>query len=208
MQRNGFYDKNTLKRSNRWDDHFTRRAKRERWLARSVFKLIELDKKYKLIKKGDKLLDLGCYPGSWSQYGIDTVGPRGHIAGIDLVPPDQILSPIFRFIQADVCLIQVDSLLQQIGHRDVVMSDLAPKTTGNKTTDTSRSMLLAERALDISLALLKKDGNFICKVFEGECLKAFRETVSKHYKQNRLFRPQAVRKRSKEVYVVGMGRIQ
>jgi 23S rRNA (uridine2552-2'-O)-methyltransferase len=192
-------------KKNRWDDHFARRARNEKWLARSVYKLEEMDRKYRLMRSGDRLLDLGCYPGSWSQYGLSKVGPRGEVVGVDLTRPDRLSDPCFRFVQGDVFTLDEKRLLEDVGPRDLVMSDLAPKTTGAVTTDATRSMDLAARAWEIALALLKKKGHFVCKVFEGEDLKAFRTRTSKHFLRVRLFRPSAVRKGSREIYVVGIG---
>jgi len=189
----------------KWEDHYTRRARDEKWLARSVYKLQEIDEKFRLIHTGDRLFDLGCYPGSWSQYGLKKVGPDGDVTGVDLNPPDQLRFPNFRFIQADVLSLEVEAFCSGIEPMDVVMSDLAPQTTGIKLTDVSRSMTLAERAEEIAIALLKKKGNFLCKVFEGGDLKAFRSEVSRHFKQVSLLRSKATRKRSREVYLVGLG---
>ncbi len=189
----------------RWDDHYTRRAKVEKWLARSVYKLQEINRKFKLIRKGGRLLDLGCYPGSWSQYGIKKVGSGGSVTGIDLSVPDQLSSPNFRFVPADVFTVEIEALIREIGELDVVMSDLAPKTTGIKTTDVSRSIALAERAHEIAIVSLKKKGNFLCKVFEGEDLKPFKSKVAESFQQTRLYRPKAIRKRSREVYMIGLG---
>ena len=189
---------------NRWDDYYARRASEEKWLARSVYKLQEIDKKWKLIRSGDKVLDLGCYPGSWSQYGLKKVGPKGEVVGIDLNLPERLSAPNFRFIKADVLNIGIEWLTREVGPRDLVMSDLAPQTTGITSTDTSRSMSLATRAFEITLALLRTKGHFVCKFFEGEDLKAFRTKAKGHFYQVRLFRPQATRKRSREVYLVGV----
>ena len=189
----------------RWDDHYTRRAKKEQWLARSVYKLQEIDSKFRLIHKNNRLLDLGCYPGSWTQYGIRKVGPGGHVTGIDLSQPEQLSFPNFRFIQADVFSPEIDALVWETGKMDVVMSDLAPKTTGVKITDVSRSIALAGRAEEIALIFLKKKGHFLCKVFEGEDLNSFKSKVSENFQQVRLYRSRATRKRSKEVYLVGLG---
>ena len=189
---------------NRWDDHYARRARYEKWHARSVYKLQEIDKKFRLIRKGDRLLDLGCYPGSWSQYGIKTVGPRGEVVGIDLTRTDRLSFPNFKLIKGDVLSLDLDRLVREVGPRDAVMSDLAPQTTGIKLTDESRSMSLAKRAAEIALVLLKKKGHFVCKVFEGEDLKPFRTEISAYFRQMRLFRPKAVRKGSREVYLVGL----
>jgi 23S rRNA (uridine2552-2'-O)-methyltransferase len=189
---------------NRWDDYYARRASEEKWLARSVYKLQEIDKKWKLIRSGDKLLDLGCYPGSWSQYGLKKVGPKGEVVGIDLNLPERLSAPNFRFIKADVLNIDIEWLTREVEPRDLVMSDLAPQTTGITSTDTSRSMSLASSAFEIALALLRTKGHFVCKFFEGEDLKAFRTKSKGHFHQVRLFRPQATRKRSREVYLVGV----
>ncbi len=192
-------------KANRWEDHYARQARDEKWLARSVFKLQEIDKKYKLIRKGDLLLDLGCYPGSWSQYGIKKVGSKGEVVGIDLTLPERLSSPNFRFIEHDILTLDTEWLIREVGPMDVVISDLAPQTTGIKVTDASRSMSLARRALGIALVLLKKKGHFVCKVFEGEDIKVFRSGMSTHFRKIQTFRPKSTRKRSREVYMVGLG---
>ncbi|HIJ58799.1 MAG TPA: RlmE family RNA methyltransferase [Deltaproteobacteria bacterium] len=190
-------------KQNRWEDHYTRRAKKEKWLARSVYKLQEIDNKFKLIQKGSRLLDLGCYPGSWTQYALKKVGNQGEVVGIDLTKPDQLLMDGFRFIQADVMSLESQWLTREISPRDVVVSDLAPSTTGISATDTSRSITLARKALEIACTLLKRNGSFVCKILEGEDIKGFKAEVSGNFRQVRLFRPKATRKRSREVYLVG-----
>ncbi len=193
---------------NKWEDHYTRRARDEKWVARSVYKLEEIDRRFKLIGRGHRLLDLGCYPGSWSQYSLEKVGPRGEVVGVDLREPERFSAPNFRFIKADVITLDIEWLAKEIGFRDTVISDLAPQTTGIKVADTSRSMGLAKKALEISLALLKEKGHFLSKVFEGEDLKAFRNEVKKRFDQMRLIRPSAVRKGSKEIYLLGLGLVK
>ncbi|MDY6880268.1 MAG: RlmE family RNA methyltransferase [Desulfatiglans sp.] len=194
-------------KGNRWDDHFARRAREEKRLARSVYKLQEIQKKYKVIVRGNRVLDLGCYPGSWSQYAIEKAGSRGEVVGIDLDPPARLSSPSFRFIQKDLLTLDKDWLAREIGPMDLVMSDLAPKTTGSKSTDAARSMALAEKAWDIASALLKEEGHFISKVFEGEDLRSYRSNISAFFRKTRILRPQATRKKSREVYVIGLSRI-
>jgi 23S rRNA (uridine2552-2'-O)-methyltransferase len=193
---------------NKWEDHYTRRARAEKYVARSVYKLEEIDRRFKLIGRGHRLLDLGCYPGSWSQYGLEKVGPRGEVIGVDLREPERLSAPNFRFIKADVITLDIEWLVKEIGLRDTVISDLAPQTSGIKVADTSRSMGLAKKAMDISLVLLKERGHFLSKVFEGEDLKTFKNEVKKRFDQMRLIRPSAVRKRSKEIYIVGLGLVK
>jgi 23S rRNA (uridine2552-2'-O)-methyltransferase len=189
---------------NKWEDHYTRRARDEKRVARSVYKLEEIDRRFKLIARDHRLLDLGCYPGSWSQYSLEKVGPRGEVVGMDFREPERLSAPNFRFIKADVLTLDLEWLVQEIGLRDTVISDLAPQTTGIKVADTSRSMELAKKAFEISLALLKKRGHFLSKVFEGEDLKALRNEVKERFDQMRLIRPSAVRKGSKEIYLLGL----
>ncbi len=195
-------------KTNRWEDHFARRAREEKWLARSVYKLEEIDKRFNIIRENDRVLDMGCFPGSWSQYALRRVGPGGEVVGIDLNQPDQSLSSNFRFIRADVLTIDKEWLVRELAPRDVVMSDLAPQTTGIRSVDTSRSISLAKRAAEIAYAVLKGGGHFICKVFEGEGLKPLQSEASRHFRLARLFRPKATRKGSREIYLVGLGLVK
>ena len=200
------YDKNIKMTSNRWDDAYTRRARDEKWLARSVYKLQEIDNRFKLIKNGSRILDLGCYPGSWCQYALSKSGPGADVVGIDLKQPHQLSDSRFRFIQADVRSLETDRLAEEISPRDLIMSDLAPSTTGIWVVDESRSLALAGRAADIADVLLKTGGHFLCKVFEGEGLNQFKKEISGLFREVRLLRPKATRKRSREVYLIGCGR--
>ncbi|MBW1914569.1 MAG: RlmE family RNA methyltransferase [Deltaproteobacteria bacterium] len=195
------------KKKNSWKDHYTSRAKDEKWLARSVYKLEEIDKKYKFIKKGCRILDLGCYPGSWTQYCLKKLGNNGEIIGIDLNRPTRFKARNFRFIAADILELDPGQLAGEVGQLDAVISDLAPNTTGNSIADTARSMELVEKALEIALSVLKKEAHFLCKIFEGEDLKGFKDRVSAHFNNVRLIRPAAVRKKSREVYLIGMDMI-
>ncbi len=194
-------------KGNPWDDHYARRARKEQWLARSVYKIEEIDRKNKLIRAGHRILDLGCYPGSWSQYCLSKVGPQGEVIGIDLKQPDRFSAPNFRFIQADILDMGAERLRKEVGTRDGVISDLAPQTSGIRVTDATRSLRLAEAALRAALAVLRRDGYFLCKIFEGEEIRVFRNEVFQHFRQGRTLRPAAVRKASREVYLLGIGLI-
>jgi 23S rRNA (uridine2552-2'-O)-methyltransferase len=189
---------------NRWEDHYTRRARQENWLARSIYKLEEIDRKHKLIRPGGRILDLGCYPGSWSQYCIRKTGNAGEVVGVDLQEPENLNSANFRFLKADVLSLDPEWLLRKIGRRDVVISDLAPNTTGVAVADVSRSLELARKALAIALVVLRKKGHILCKVFEGEGTQDLRREVSARFHQMRIIRPSAVRKASREMYFLGL----
>jgi 23S rRNA (uridine2552-2'-O)-methyltransferase len=192
-------------REGKWQDHYTRRAKAEKWLARSVYKLEEIDKRFRLIRARDDLLDLGCYPGSWSQYSCAKVGPKGSVVGIDLQEPKLSALRHFRFIKADVLALDPAELRAEIGPRHVVISDLAPRTTGVGVADAARSLRLAGKALSIALHLLKGEGRFLCKAFESEDLGVLRRELSEHFDEVKTAKPAAVRKRSREIYLIARG---
>lgn len=137
-------------------------------------------------------------------YSLKKVGKRGNVIGLDISEPKGLSMNNFRFIKADVLTIESSRLAEEAGETDTVISDLAPRTTGIKSADTYRSMVLAEKAFEISLAVLKYNGNFICKVFEGEDFKAFKDRTSGYFSSVKLFRPSAIRKRSKEIYLIGI----
>jgi len=191
-------------KGNRWEDHYARRARGEKRLARSVYKLKDIDRKYHLFSRGHRVLDLGCYPGSWSQYSIERVGPKGVVTGVDLREPGGLQAQNFHFIKVDVLQLDKEMLVREIGPIDVVISDLAPQTTGVKIVDNSRSMELARKALNISTVTLKREGHFLCKIFEGEDQKIFRDEFSQYFNQTRSLRPSAVRKGSRELYLLGL----
>jgi 23S rRNA (uridine2552-2'-O)-methyltransferase len=192
-------------REGKWQDHYTRRAKAEKWLARSVYKLEEIDRRFKLIRPRDHLLDLGCYPGSWSQYSCAKVGPKGNVVGIDLQEPKLRALTHFRFIKADILTLDPAELRAEIGPRHVVLSDLAPQTTGVGMVDAARSLQLAGKAFSIALRLLEGGGRFLCKAFESEDLSDLRRDMSEHFDEVKTAKPMAVRKRSREVYLIAQG---
>jgi len=190
-----------------WNDHYSERAKKERYPARSVFKLKEAQKKFRLIKKGDRVLDLGCSPGSWLLYAAELTGKRGRVLGIDLKTIRIKIPPQAETLTADILTIDrawIDK--QELGNRfNVVLSDLAPATTGNKALDATRSFQLCQAALSIVEMVLKPGGSFICKIFQGEEFKEFSDTVRSRFKRHKIFKPQSSRKESKEIFLVGLG---
>ena len=195
------------KKYQRWADHYSERAKKEHYPARSVFKLKEAQKKFRLIKKDDRVLDLGCSPGSWLLYAAELVGKRGRVVGIDLKEILIKLPPQAKTLTADIMTIDrawFDE--QKLGDRfNVVLSDMAPATSGNKGLDAARSFQLCQAALNIAEMVLKPGGAFICKIFQGEEFKEFLDIVRNRFKRHKIFKPRSSRKESKEIFVVGMG---
>lgn len=190
-----------------WNDHYSDRAKKERYPARSVFKLKEAQKKFRLIKKGDRVLDLGCSPGSWLLYAAELTGKRGWVLGIDLKTIRIKIPPQAETLTADILTIDrawIDK--QELGNRfNVVLSDMAPATTGNKALDAARSFQLCQAALSIVEMVLKPGGSFICKIFQGEEFKEFSDTVRSRFKRHKIFKPRSSRRESKEIFILGMG---
>ena len=198
---------NLKSKHNRWEDHYSRRAKKEQFPARSVYKLKEIQRKYKIIKKGDRILDLGCFPGSWLLYAADLTGEKGEIVGIDLKPLSKsVLSKVpsnVKIYIGDVLSID-DELIRSSGKDfNIVMSDMAPDTTGNKNVDAARSFNLCQAALRIAKDLLVDGGSFICKIFQGEDFKEFIDSIKLSFNKHKIFKPQSSKKSSKEIYVIG-----
>ncbi len=190
--------------ANPWFDSWARLAKEKGYPARSVFKLKEINERFKVLKRGDKVLDLGTSPGSWAKYACEVVGEAGLVVGIDLSPP-KFSSKLYRFIKKDVFEVKKEDLVSQdVPCFDVVLSDLAPKTTGIKERDHLESIRLAEQALRICELVLRKGGNAVVKVFEGPEFPKLRKEFENRFKDVKLFRPKAVRKESREIYVVAL----
>ncbi len=187
-------------------DYYFKKAKQDNYPARSVYKLEEAQKKYGFIKTGDKVLDLGCHPGSWSLYAAKIVGPRGIVYGADL----QKSNPVsvsgggqIEFICADI--FDDDFLSPASLHLpfQVVLSDLAPKTTGHKFSDHLKSIELSRRALYIAGKVLRQGGQFYCKVFQGEDFPVFVNEVRQFFKKVKVVKPKSSRVESREVFLLG-----
>ncbi|MBW2491488.1 MAG: RlmE family RNA methyltransferase [Deltaproteobacteria bacterium] len=194
--------KRFTKKHKQWQDHYTQRAKRERFPARSVYKLQEIQKKYTIIKKGNNVLDLGCAPGSWLLYSADLTGNTGRVIGIDLEPVTVNVPSHVRVYTADILLLS-DDFFKSLGTDfNVVLSDMAPSTTGNKFVDSTRSFDLCRTALSIAQMTLIAGGSFVCKIFQGEDFKTFIDSVRSVFKNHKIFKPKSSRKASKEIYVI------
>jgi 23S rRNA (uridine2552-2'-O)-methyltransferase len=191
---------------NRWQDHYARRAKKEKFSARSVYKLKEMQQKYNLIKKGDKVLDLGCSPGSWLIYAANLTGNKGEVVGIDLKPVSERVPSHVRIYRSDI-LSMDDELFKLTGKGfNVVLSDMAPATTGSRHVDSARSFNLCLAALSIAQETLVSGGSFVCKIFQGEDFKKFSDAVKQGFNRHKIFKPQSSRKASKEIYIIGFGK--
>ena len=190
-------------------DYYFAKAKKENYPARSVYKLEEAQKKYQLLKIGDTVLDLGCQPGSWSIYAAKTVGPGGLILGVDLQEGKRIaLAKAAEIIwfAADIMAADIIGAKQKTRKNFmVILSDIAPRTTGNKWVDQQQSLNLARRVLELSGVLLESGGNLYVKVFEGEDFKEFVDLVRKSFKTVKIIKPKSSRSESREVFVLGMG---
>lgn len=189
-------------------DHFYHKAKDESFAARSIYKLEEIDQKFRIIKPGHQCLDLGCAPGSWSQYLSNKVGEKGRVLGIDLIRVALTL-PNTTFIEADLRDLNLDQVMIEHGFQpifDGVYSDMAPKTTGIRNTDQARSMELCELAVQVSDRFLKNGGNFVCKFFHSDDFTELKKMLESRFGRVEIMRPKSTRKESKEIFLIGISK--
>ena len=190
-------------------DHWFREAKRQGYRSRAAFKLAEIDDKRKFLRKGRRVLDLGCAPGSWLQVAAKRVGPSGLVVGIDL----QAVTGGFQgsqvhLLQGDVAEID-DAMLSELGLDpsqpfDVILSDMAPSTTGNRDTDHYGSMRLCDLVLDMAPARLAVGGDLVIKTFEGPSSKDLVDRMKQMFETVRPAKPKSSRSDSREMFLVGM----
>ncbi|MAF51338.1 MAG: hypothetical protein CMH64_04585 [Nanoarchaeota archaeon] len=176
-------------------DFYFKKAKSEGYLARSVYKLLEINKKYTLINSNSKVLDLGCSPGSWVQACLKLNAKE--IVGIDLKNVT-IKDDKFTFIREDINKLDY----KKLRNFDIVISDLAPPTSGNKDLDSFQSLKLSEKAFEIAKKVLKPKGNFLVKVFQGEEFEELLKIIKKSFEFCKSYKPKSTRKASKEIYIV------
>lgn len=192
------------RRRRRQQDSYGRRAKREGYAARSVYKLEEIDAKVGLLRRGARVLDLGAYPGSWTSYAAERVQREGKVLGLDLQPFRGALPPHAEMRQGDVLELDVAELGGP-GSFDVVMSDMAPATTGHRFTDQARSFELFMRALAIATEVLAPGGAFVAKLFQGGDFEEARRAVAERFEKVKIVKPKATRSESIELFVCGLG---
>lgn len=186
-------------------DHYARRAKKDGFPARSVYKLEEIDKRTRLLRPGARVLDLGASPGSWTMYAAERVGPKGMVLGLDLAPHRGELPPNARIEVRDINTVTAEELGGPASF-DIVLSDMAPKTTGQRDIDKARSHELFLAALRIARDVLAPGGGFVGKIFQGPDFKEAQKAVAELFEDTRIIRPEATRDVSYEVFLAGLKR--
>jgi len=206
-------------------DHYFREAKQQGFAARSAYKLVEIDRKHKLLTAGMRVLDLGCAPGSWLQVAAQRVGGAGRVVGVDLQAVTLKLPSQVRTLVGDIDDLPEDSLRPtpepetspESGSEpgadptagpcfDVVLSDMAPRTTGIKQADAARSAALGQRVIEVADRLLKPGGHLLLKVFQGGDMPALRDLLREKYAKVTVEKPRASRSESVEVFLLGKSR--
>lgn len=189
------------------DDPFVKRAQKDGYRARAAYKLLEINDKYKLIRPNMTIVDLGAAPGSWSQIAGKLVGSNGLVIASDILPMDAL--PDVTFLQGDFREQAVfDQLLQILDGRpvDLVISDMAPNTSGNPAVDQPRMIYLCELALDFATRVLSPKGQFLVKAFQGEGYDEYRKLILAEFDVLKSVKPEASRARSREMYLLAQSR--
>lgn len=199
-----------MTQSKRWlkehfKDPYVKQAQASGYLSRAAYKLLAIQEKDHLIHRGIVVVDLGAAPGGWSQVAQELVGDKGKVIALDILPMEPITG--VTFIQGDFRERGVlDQLLAELGDQkvDVVISDMAPNLSGQKSVDQPRSMYLVELAWDCAKQILRPGGNFLVKIFQGEGAEVFIKDLKKHFETVKSRKPEASRPRSREFYLLNM----
>ncbi len=184
-------------------DPYVQQARKDGWRSRAVYKLLQIDEKERLLKKGMLCVDLGAAPGGWSQYVTERLDGNVRVIAVDLLPMDAL--PSVEFIQGDFTTDEVlEELRAAAGDTlaDLVISDMAPNISGNRAVDQPRSMYLAELALGLCKELLRPGGDFVCKLFQGEGIDEYIREARSAFERVKVMKPKASRPGSREVYLV------
>lgn len=187
-------------------DSFYKKAKEEGYKSRAAYKLKEINSKFKLVKKGDTVVDAGAAPGGWSQVLLELVGKQGHVVAVDRLDITGIKNLNFTFIKGDLFDENTLSQILNVNPKyDIVISDAAPNTSGQKFADHANSLALVEKIFQFSKNVLKDNGNFLAKLFDGEDTKGFVGRLGERFQQVSIYRPKSTRKNSFEIYIVCKG---
>ena len=189
-----------------FNDHYVKAAQKAGYRSRAVFKLLEIQEKDRILRPGQVVVDLGAAPGGWSQIAAPIVGATGDVIAMDILPMEPL--PDVTFIEGDFTEQDVhDQLVATLNGRevDLVMSDIAPNTSGVRAVDQPKAMYLVELALDFSLNSLRPGGDFLVKVFQGEGFDPFLQDLRKSFTKVLVRKPKASRPKSREVYILARG---
>lgn len=186
-------------------DRFGRRAQGAGFPARSVYKLEEIDRRTRLLRRGLRVLDLGAAPGSWALYAAGRVGDEGKVVAIDRHGIDIALPRNTEVLKRDIFDVTAEEL-GGVNAFDLVLSDMAPRTSGQRHRDQFLSYELFMRALELATRLLPEKGNFVAKIFQGPEFGEARAAATRAFGKTRILRPEATRRESYEVFIVGLGR--
>ena len=188
-------------------DYYYRKAKEEKFRSRAAYKLLQTVQKYKFMKRGDVVVDLGAAPGGWIQAARKIVGEEGFILGVDIKPIEPFEEENIITIVADITDPKTIETIQNLLSRpaDVVISDVSPKISGIWEVDHARQIDLALSSMKIACEVLKPRGNFFVKVFEGDMLKDFLDKLKERFSVVKLVKPKASRAKSSELYILALG---
>ncbi len=193
-----------MSKGNRPQDSFGDKAKKEGFAARSIYKLEEIDRRAQLLRRGMRVLDLGAFPGSWTQYAAQRVGREGHVLAVDQQEWQASFGPNVETRQCDVLALTANEL-GGFASFDLVISDMAPWTTGTRFVDQCRSYDLFMHAATIAEGTLVGGGNFVGKIFQGPDFDKAKKHIEQVFTKTRVLKPGASRKESYEIFVVGLG---
>jgi 23S rRNA (uridine2552-2'-O)-methyltransferase len=188
-------------------DHYFKKAKKDNYYARSAYKLDEIDQKFKILKKGDQVIDCGYYPGSWIQYTSKTIGSKGTVIGIDIQPVNEKLELLGNVKVLEKDIFTVDDVADVTGSDkfDIFLSDMAPNTTGIKSIDQLKSLELVEKIFEILPKFLRPGGSLVLKIFESQNAQDFFKTRKNNFNEVKYYRPKSTRSTSKEYFFIGKG---
>ncbi|MDH5448776.1 MAG: RlmE family RNA methyltransferase [Candidatus Bathyarchaeota archaeon] len=188
-------------------DYYFRKAKEEKYRSRATYKLLQAVKKYRFLRKGDVVVDLGAAPGGWLQASRKIVGKAGFVLGVDLKSIDPLKVANVHTITGDITDSEISKQIERIlpSLVDAVISDVSPNVSGVWEVDHARQIDLARQSLTLALKFLKANGNFFVKVFQGDMFKGFVEEVREHFARVEIMKPKASRAKSAEIFVLGMG---